>query len=551
MSEKIKISVRDLIGFVYQSGDMKTVFVSQKRALAGTRAHQKIQKSRPEGYLPEVTVRYEYIDKDVCVELQGRIDGIQPGDPYTLEEIKSTFRILEEITPENSFMHWAQAKMYAFIFAQQNSLTNLDIMLTYYQLDTDEIREITLNFSLIELEEFFQTTMRLYHEWAVKMSRYHSSRNIWLSTLLFPYGDFRQNQREMSVATYNAVRNKEVIFIQAPTGIGKTVGTLYPALKALGEEKLDKIFYLTAKTVGREVALDTLRDITAKHKLKTVVLTAKEKVCFNPGHRCDGDDCPWAKGYFDRQKDAGQEVFNYDIFTREVIDEIANRHFICPFEFSLYLSLFADVIIADYNYAFDPTAYLRRFFDPVNGDYFFLIDEAHNFPERTREMYSAEVNLWEVSKAVKALKDNASEEIVKNLKSIERHLIKWRKEMKKELLPERVEEEIDKNLMRKIKKFINDAEVWLAYNIRTDWREALLDIYFVLRQFVRSSEYMNERFTFYLSNRDKFFIKIYCMDPSELNKECLKRAIGTVFFSATLLPDVYFTYFCGGTGEEP
>ncbi len=549
MKERLKISVRDLIGFSYQSGDMKSVFVSQKRALAGTRAHQKIQKSRPDDYLAEVAFKYIHETEKLDIQIQGRIDGVQPGETYLIEEIKSTFRLLDEITYENSFMHWAQAKIYAFIFSKENELSNVDIKLTYYQLDDDAIREIVRPFTFIELEEFFLETIRLYYDWAIRIADQHTARDTWLQELTFPYGEFRKNQRDMSVATYNAVKNKENIFIQAPTGIGKTIGTLFPVLKAMGEGKAEKIFYLTAKTVGRTVALNTLRDVTEKHKLKSVVLTAKDKVCRFPGRRCDGDDCPLAKGYFDRQKDASVELFNYDIFERDVIDEIADKYYICPFEFSLFLSLFADVVVADYNYAFDPAVYLRRFFDPVNGDYFFLIDEAHNFPERTRGMYSADIKLGDVKKAVKALIEDAGEDIIKPLKSVERHMMKWRREMKKELQQEEVQE-LDKNLMRKIRKFINNAETWLARNTQTAWRQDLLDIYFVFRQFVRSSEFMNEKFTFYLSNTGKFFIKIYCMDPSEMNRESLKRAIGSVFFSATLLPEQYFTYFCGGTGDE-
>lgn len=572
----LKVAVRDLVEFVLQSGDLRSTFVGPGRALAGTRGHQKIQKGRPDNYRAEVVVAFVYRTPELSLELRGRIDGVwESEDSVTLDEIKTTTLPLIELSPESQPLHWAQAKVYAYIFARQSGLEKIGVQLTYLQLDTQEIREDVAEFSLHELELFFIDLVTRYLEWASKIRDWHNLRNLSISNLTFPFRNYREGQRTLAVAVYRAIAEGRKLFAQAPTGIGKTVATVFPALKALGERKIVRIFYLTAKTVGRGVAEQTLATLgRGGLRCKVLTLTAKEKVCFLPKSDCRPEACEYARGFFDRVKPALASIFEQDCFNRVAIEDAARKAEICPFEFSLYLSLWADVIICDYNYAFDPRVYLRRFFDPPEEDYVFLIDEAHNMPDRAREMFSADLLKSEFADLRKLVKigfpsltraigritpffsrlfdqePDVAEDIAESVDALN-NVSNYGDGMLPRLLPE-----LPKEFVQGLRKFQKTAEERLINLEPSAHREGILETYFRVSAFLRVAETFDQNYVCYLESggRNKrgsdIRIKLFCLDPSELLKAGAKRAKSAIYFSATLLPLKYFFRILGGTRDD-
>ncbi|HPT71376.1 MAG TPA: ATP-dependent DNA helicase [Candidatus Cloacimonadota bacterium] len=548
----VHISVRDLVEFVLSSGDIVSTFVGMSQTLAGTRAHQKIQKSRPEGYQSEVTVQYLYQTDDLNIEISGRIDGLwHRDDGILIEEIKSTTSSLANIEEDNRPLHWAQAKIYAYIYALQNEVPSIQLQLTYYQLDSHEIKEIKTTLSFQELSDFFQMVITKYLEWARMMRDWQEIRDESLTSLKFPFTQYRAGQRSMAVSVYKTIEKQGVLFAQAPTGIGKTIAALFPALKTIPEGMTEKIFYLTARTSGRVIAENTLAFLQQKGlKCKSVTLTAKEKICFNPGCACDPKECEFAEGYFDREKEAGKDLFKEDILTREIISEYAMKHRICPFEFSLFMTLWADVIIADYNYVFDPRVYLRRFFEVPQEPYVFLVDEAHNLPDRARDMYSAEMLEEDIKELKKAI-GKTPKDLVTALQRFVKFFRDMRKEMKEEQQNEKWQKEAPEELLKIVDRFLKPAERWLVQNIPTPWTDQLLDFYFNCFAILRTAEFYDERYITYFDIRNRHLkIKLFCLDPSKLIAEALHRAKSTIYFSATLLPMDYYVSLLA-SGLEP
>ncbi len=363
---EIKLSVRNLVEFILRSGDIDSQFMSNSSALEGTRIHQKIQKeNKDKGYAPEVSLKYSVDYQGFNFRIEGRADGIITKDELIIvDEIKSTNRPLEIIDENYNETHWAQAKCYAFIYAVQNNILEIDVQLTYYQLETDVIKKFIKHFRQDELKDFFYNLLDQYFIWASFTRDWVVKRDLSIKALDFPFETYRSGQRQLAIATYKTIVEHKKIFIQAPTGIGKTMSTLFPAIKAIAEGHTSKLFYLTAKTIVREVAEEAFSKMKDKGlELKAVTLTAKDKICFQEERLCDPDHCKFAKGHFDRVNDALLDALNHEnYFTRPIIESYACKHQICPFEFSLDLTLWSDCVICDYNYVFDPRVYLKRFF---------------------------------------------------------------------------------------------------------------------------------------------------------------------------------------------
>ncbi len=420
----IRIAVRSLIEFVLRSGDYRCEFTSPARPLEGARGHRRVQKSRPEHYRSEVAFKHTFSVEDLEIQLQGRIDGIfdEESGPV-IDEIKTTYG---ELTHDGHDMHWAQAKFYAWIILLEQNLDRIDVQLTYLQLESNEIREIRKTFSAGELQDFYRPVLESYAEWARLRSHWENLREESAMAIEFPFGDYRKGQRELAVAVWKAIDAKNKLYIQAPTGIGKTIGTIFPAVKA--SSSFAKLFYLTAKTTGRAVAekaFALLRDNGLRYK--TLTLTAKEKICFMPGAACIPEECPFTVGYYDRLRGAVEDAHLFDNLDRQTVEELAKKHRICPFEFSLELSLWADAVICDYNYVFDPRVYLRRFFQDTAEPYVFLVDEAHNLPDRARSMFSASLSKKDTLQLSRTCKDYAPQ-LTTPLKNLNKILIDKRKQ---------------------------------------------------------------------------------------------------------------------------
>jgi len=397
------VQVRELVEFVLRRGDLgaQSQFAGPDRALAGIRGHQKIQRSRPAGYQTEIPVEQTVEADEFTLQIRGRIDGLlSTSQEVLLEEIKTVQGTWDHLADP---LHWAQARCYGFIYARSQALDNLVIQLTYLELATGKVTELRQSFSFAELSDFFGATTAIYLDWLREHHRWCQERDQSIRALAFPFPAYRPGQRDLAVAAYRVLANGGRLFLAAPTGIGKTISVLFPAVKALGEGKLERIFYLTARTVGRAIAEKALADLRQGGlKLRTVTLTAREKVCVRAGQPCDPQTCPLALGYYDRVKPAIRDALGREEITRSTLEAVAQKHQVCPFELSLDVSTWSDAVICDYNYVFDPRVYLRRHF-AEGGQYGFLVDEAHNLVDRAREMFSADLDSREILAVKRAL----------------------------------------------------------------------------------------------------------------------------------------------------
>lgn len=549
------VSVHSLVEFVLQSGDITPGgFQKRDRAQLGTQGHKQVQRSRPEAYQPEVEISCLVENIDPPLEIRGRIDGLYPeATPLILEEIKTTTLSLELVDENHNPLHWAQAQCYATMLAQRDNLSEVTVHLTYYHLDSREEKTFARLFLRAELDSFFRELVTSYADWFRKVSAWQTARDESIQALEFPYAEYRPGQREMAVSVYKAIRDNDRLYVQSPTGVGKTIAALFPAVKSIGQGLATKIFYLTAKTTGRLVAEKALDDMRgAGLKFKNVTLTAKEKICFCPPVNCDPEICVFARGYFDKVKTALAETASQQDFTRPVIEELARKYEICPFEFSLDLALWADCIVCDYNYAFDPRVYLHRFFDFDTEPYVFLVDEAHNLPDRAREMYSAELDKETVLELHRALKPHLPD-LAKKLNHINKILLEIRKSCEADEKNARVEYELPEDLLKAVRDFSQKAEDWLARNQPAEFRPALLEFYFLCSNYLRTAEYFD---TFYVSyferiGQSNLRAKLFCLDPAPMLSVPLERSRATIFFSATLLPMDYFMKLLTGDAEHP
>ncbi|MBU5439713.1 ATP-dependent DNA helicase [Tissierella sp. MSJ-40] len=547
MDNQIKVSVRNLVEFVLRSGDIDNSFMSMTRALEGTKAHQKVQKSYGSEYMPEVTLKHSVNYDKFTIQIEGRADGILTlEDKIVIDEIKSTTKDLEDIEEDFNQLHWAQGKCYGYIYGIQNNLETIDIQLTYFNIESEERKIFRKTFTIKELEEFFLFLIHKYIEWASLTFYWGETRDKSIKELKFPFESYRKGQRELAVAAYKTIAERKNLFAQAPTGIGKTISTLFPSIKSMGEGITSKIFYLTAKTITREVAVNSV-DIMANKGLRTkaLVITAKDKICLNEETKCNPRDCPYAKGHFDRVNDAIMDIFEReDLMTREVILSYSEKHKVCPFEFALDVSLWSDIIICDYNYVFDPQVYLKRFFTNEGEDYVFLIDEAHNLVDRSREMFSAEINKGSFLDLKDIFKGHYPH-IYKGFNKCNGIINKLKREM--EIEDEYYQREEIDDFYYPIKKLITLLEPWLIEEKDHENYEDVIELYFKLITFIKISDFYDEHYVTSFQQKGKdLYIKLYCVDSSYLLKEALKRGSAAIFFSATLTPLDYHMDLLGG-----
>ncbi len=558
MGNEIRISVRDLVEFVYRSGDLDSRFAGMGKAIEGTRLHQKIQGLRKdeaagsgEIYHKEISVSMRICFRDNTFIISGRIDGLLQGsEGITLEEIKTTSGSLDIIGEETYPVHWAQVMCYAYMYASEQALKTVNIRLTYYNADSGEQKVFIKRAGIGELEKHFTEAVERYYDWAYAACEWIALRNSTIKNLGFPYDKYRKNQRKLAVAVYKTIAATKRIFIQAPTGTGKTISALFPAVKALGEGNTDKIFYLTAKTITRQAALDAIGKMKCKGlRIKAIVLTAKDKICFKEESDCNPEYCEYAKEYYDKVNAVLKEVFEReDIITRELVEEYAGRYMVCPFELSLDLSYWADCIICDYNYVFDPRVNLRRFFAETERNYVLLIDEAHNLVDRAREMFSAELYKKPFLEIKRLMKIKAPL-ISKTANGINSALLKIRKKsgsknccMAKEEL---------KELCQALRVFTSRGEEWLGSNHGEQGYREVLELYFEAAAFLRIYEIFDERYTAYVElPGSDVKLKLFCLDPSKLLGEITGRMKASIFYSATLTPLYYFKDILGGSEED-
>ena len=417
---EVSISVRNLVEFILRYGDIdnRSHGGPDNAFQEGNRIHRMIQKKMGAGYQAEVTLKVFYPREAYTLTVEGRADGIfELDDMVTIDEIKGTFSNparLREPMP----LHLAQAKCYAYMYAIREDLEVVRVRMTYCHIPTERLTYFFREYSIEELEEWFVDLLEQYSKWADYSIQWNQVRTDSIRGLPFPF-PYREGLKELAVNVYRTIYHRRKLFLEAPTGVGKTISTIYPAVQAMGQNMAEKIFYLTAKTITRTVADETFSLLRQRGlHLKSVILTAKEKICFLETCDCNPEACPYARGHFDRINDCVYDLLTTgENFNRETIETYARKHRVCPFEMCLDVSLFADAVICDYNYLFDPHVYLKRFFqEGVQGEYIFLIDEAHNLLERGREMYSAVIWKEQFMEMRRDLKLLYAEEVGASLK---------------------------------------------------------------------------------------------------------------------------------------
>ena len=541
MNKIIKISIRNLVEFIMRHGSIDNRYTSSIKAIEGIRGHQRVQKSYGDNYTAEVPLKYTLTYEDLEIMVEGRADGILIEDEKTIiDEIKTTTKDLLLIDENTNPLHWAQAKCYGYIYSMQNELDNIDIQITYYNIDTKSTRILRQSYTLKELEEFFFWLIDEYKSWAQLESDWVNKRNESIKKLKFPFENYRPGQRELAVRVYKSITDSKKCFAQAPTGTGKTISTIFPAIKAMGEDKTSKIFYLTAKTITREVAQNTISLMRKKDlKLKAVTITAKEKICKMDEVNCNPEYCPYANGYFDRINNSLKDILaKYNDYSKDNIEKISEEYMLCPFELSLDLTNLSDVIICDYNYVFDPRVYLKRFFDTKTTDYTFLIDEAHNLVDRAREMYSATLNEEKFVK-VKKLISKKDKRITKVIKEIQYYFEDKLEDLTTLDENDLVESEAPLELCEILSSFIKFVDEYLA--ITNEENEELMDLYFDVYSFLSISDFYDKNYTtIYTKTFNGMTIKIYCVNPQKVIEEKMKKAKSNIIFSATLIPMDYF-----------
>lgn len=509
----------------------------------GSRIHRMIQRQMGPEYQAEVGLRFAYDTGEYQILIEGRADGIITQEAgVTIDEIKSTFHDLKKVKKPVD-MHLAQAKCYAAIYAIQNELFHIRVRMTYCQVETEELKYFHFDYTRQELQEWFDGLMEQYRRWADYSFRWQKERQESIRQLVFPF-PYREGQKDLVTYVYRTIYHRRKLFIEAPTGVGKTISTVFPAVKAMGEELCERIFYLTAKTITRTVAENTYEILRERGlRFKSVILTAKEKICFMEETDCNPEYCPYARGHYDRINDAVYDLLCHeDSFSREKIEEYARRHQVCPFEMSLDMSLFSDGIICDYNYVFDPHAYLRRFFsEGMQGEYLFLIDEAHNLVERGRKMYSAVLrkeDFLELKRTVRAY----DERIAKNLDKCNKELLA----LKRECEGFHIETSIDL-FVRALMRLGTAIDDYLEDHDDSPVKKDILEFYFEVSHFLEMYEVADENYVTYseIASDGSYIVKLFCVNPGRNLLECMRRGRSTILFSATFLPIGYYKKLLG------
>lgn len=558
--------MRNLVEFILRSGDIdnRRGTMADKDAMQmGSRLHRKIQGKMGADYHAEVPLRTQIDCDGFLLIVEGRADGIFEQDGQTLiDEIKGVFRDVERME-EPDPIHLAQARCYACIYAGQQNLEKIGVQMTYANLDTEEIRRFSSSYERSELEEWFTHLTEAYRKWAQMQIEWKTERKASIAKTVFPY-PYREGQKDLAAAVYRTIWHGKKLFIQAPTGVGKTLSTVFPAVQAVGRDLGDKIFYLTAKTITRTVAEDAF-SLLKKQGLhyKVLTLTAKEKICFCEEPDCNPEKCSYAKGHFDRVNDAVYELLtsyeeNSTNYSRERIMEQAEKWKVCPFEMALDVSLWSDAIICDYNYVFDPQAKLKRFFaEGVKGDYLFLIDEAHNLVERGREMYSATLykeDFLEIKRFLKPF----SRKAVAALERGNKYLLEWKRECEEYMLLSNIDSFALNlfNVSHALEQLLEDRES-VMNRPSTDseveeGKKKVLDFYFQVRAFLEIYEELDDSYEIYVQHdRDgRFALRLYCIHTADKIGQCLEKGRASILFSATLLPVQYYMELLSGKPED-
>ncbi len=535
------VAVRALCEFTAKVGDLDLRFTPSPSAQEGIVGHRTVASRRSAHYQNEVALEGEYEQ----LKVRGRADGYDP-DNNRLEEVK-TYRGDLKAQPANHWqLHWAQVKVYGWLMCQKLGLDEIELALVYFDIVGEGETLLKQRFAAPDLERFFNQQCALFLDWAHQQMQHREARNRDAQGLAFPHAEFRSGQRSLAESVYKAVSTGRCLMAQAPTGIGKTVGTLFPMLKALAPQQLDKVFFLTAKTPGRKLALDAaqvLYDSSPALSLQVLELVARDKACEHLDKACHGDSCPLARGFYDRLPAARQAAARVRLLDQRHLREVALAHDVCPYYLSQEMARWTDVVVADYNYYFDFGAMLFGLAQLNQWRVAVLVDEAHNLVERARSMYSASLDQY----SLKTLRDSAPEPLKKPLQRLNRE---WNALHKDQLAPYQAYAAKPDKLLQALSQcasamgdYFNDHPEALSGDLQAFYFEAL--------QFNKVAELFNEHFIFDISKRQfsaKRSSSTLCLRnvvPAEFIRPRLTAARSSVLFSATLSPRHYYADLLG------
>jgi DNA excision repair protein ERCC-2 len=572
MAAVIEVSARTLAEYAHRSGSIESGFRTAVPLAEGTRIHKLIQDTYEEPDQREVHLAGELEWDGLLFRLEGRCDGLRfEEDTAVIEEIKSTSGSLESMDPEGYAVHWAQAVCYAYLYARREGRPQIRVRLLYVQVESGMKRSIVRDMDADSLERSVKELLACYAPFARQRAEHLERRGASVKALSFPHGAYRPGQRHLAGAVYKSIAEGSKLFARAPTGTGKTISTLFPAVKAIGEGHLEKILYVTARTTTRAAAEEALALMEAKGLvLRRVTLTAKDKICFQEEVRCTKEACPYADGYYDRINGALLDLLGQEPgMNRRVVEACARKHRVCPFELSLDAAYESDVIIGDYNYVFDPRISLKRMWEEDKRRTAVLADEAHNLPDRAREMYSAEISKGPFLKLQRMYK-GAGGGLYEAAKAVNACMLRLRKEheaRKQPVLPAPPED-----LPQLLEEFCLQAEQVLAaggsrasmqigsgyapqasagLDEEEQQGQLLTDTYFAAQGYIRASEWYDERFTAYVEQEgSELRLRLFCLDPSALLKQAGKGYRSHIFFSATLSPLGFYRELLGGCEDD-
>jgi len=546
----IELSVHQLVDFLLRSGDIDERVFNSSSMNEGTFVHALYQSKQGDNYISEYYLKETFTIDQISVSLDGRADGIikKNEKEYIIDEIKSTVIDLQEFRDTNIDWHLGQAKCYAYMFAKEKELKTIGVRLTY--IKQGNIKHKLYDeylFTFDELEKFIFDLLNEYLSFYNQILRHIQNKNRSIETLPFAFPNYRKGQRELAKYAYSVAKKGGRLFVEAPTGIGKTISTLYPYIKASKDDEKSKIFYLTAKTSGKLNAENALFLLKEKGlDCYSVTLTAKDKICFCKDKGCNPDECPFAKGYYSKILGVIKESLSTDsFFDYDTVVSIAETHSVCPFELQLDLSLFSDVIICDYNYAFDPTSYLQRFFDNDSSHYLFLVDEAHNLVDRSRKMYSAAISKSSFEETRKSLRHIPNKKLKNSLSKIK-------------LLFERFSDlkdgqtEYDDLLIHDYRDIQNFTKIYLeeSKEHHDDITSETTNFYLECNRFLKIADLFDDNYLFYINKDEDISLNLCCLDASKFLKRRLHSVKSATIFSATLTPIDYYINLLGGDIEN-
>ncbi len=534
---EIKIAIKELAHFICQSGNLTSEYFSSRDLEEGTRLHNLLQSKYNEDSKSEVYIKKEMTYHNKPLLLHGFIDGILNIDgEIIIEEIKSTQADFDELEIKPEYL--AQLKIYTYLYALDHEINPIHARLTYISTVDYSVKSFDYVLSLDELENFFFDIVEQYMSWIELNEEAAKQKEETIQTIKFPFATMRPGQRDMMKACFQTMKKNDILYAIAPTGIGKTMATLFSSLKAL--EGKDKLFYCTAKGSGKNAPLQAIKILEKNGlKIKTINITAKNKICNSKFKNCKPDECPFAVGYFDRIRNAIEYIFsNWNTFDEQIISVVANKFKICAFEFSLDLSYYCDIVLADYNYVFDPRVRLIRYFENTAYHPKVLVDEAHNLISRSKDMYSSSISEEDIRVLRKVL--TGYKPLIRSdcNKAIER-INSYREYLVEETIY--VNTMLDTELVTILKNIIHKCDEVFKDNKKIPHKDDALDIYFKLLDFTNISVFFGptHRLIAKIEN-DVCSVSMMCLDASNFILETIEESVkGIVFFSATLTPFQY------------